>query len=456
VISSAASSQERTWSLRPAAQWLRPQIVDVVLVFHIEFGIYFLGDFNTALVIEIALALLWLRRPLLPIGALPVVLLFLLFASLTYSVAIYFGNSMLDISYPLRFIRSIVAFGATVWVVRYILRGRMLRGDAVWTYFSDILLLVLGIQAVVVFAQFAYHPFRDAIYQYWSKYPLDRLPDWRVLGLTKGGAFPSYLQLLGFYIAWDKVAHKQSSFPAWIVMAIGVVSLASVFLIAQTGVVFFVVSFLPFILISARRGGGRAGLVRAGALLVAIVAICAGIWWLSAGKIDETLLENIEMSVVTKTDVIKTLVTAGEITNEEFHDIRENMYFLPTDLQTLLFGNSLGLRQADPTDTVDRLRADTDVGYVTNIWGIGLLGLLMSVGFYLAILDFAVRQWTRGRCSGGSGVLIVASLFFLAGHAKEVHLFTRTGLEMYLFMFWPVYYAVKSYGSGADGSRSLS
>jgi len=118
----------------------------------------------------------------------------------------------------------------------------------------------------------------------------------------------------------------------------------------------------------------------------------------------------------------------GEITNAEFQDIRENMYFVPRDLTTFLFGNSLGLREGNVADPVDRLRADTDVGYVTIFWGIGLVGLTMSVGFYLAILGFAFAMDTP-KVSGRSRDLIAASLFFLAGHAKEVHLFTRTGLR---------------------------
>jgi len=77
----------------------------------------------------------------------------------------------------------------------------------------------------------------------------------------------------------------------------------------------------------------------------------------------------------------------------------------------------------------------------------------MSVGFYLAILGFAFRQWIRRRCPGGAGILIAASLFFLAGHAKEVHLFTRTGLEVYLFIFWSVYYSLKPYGSRIEAGR---
>lgn len=425
--------------------WPRAKIVDVVFVFSILFGIYFAGDLNTAAAIEIVLALFWIRHPILPKGNLPVALFMILLASMTYSAAIYLGNSMIDASYPIRFARSIITFCATAWTVRYMLRERRLAGIARWVYVSDVLLVVLGIHALVVFMQFVHHPFRDAIYQYWSHYPLDRLTDWRVLGLTRGAAIPSYLQVLGFYIAWDKVTRRESAFPMWVVMGIGLGSLGAVFLIAQTGVLFFVASFLPFVLLAARRGSGRTGLVRAGAFLAIFLGIAAGVWTLAVSRLDEDLLGNVELSIATKTDVIWSVIAGTEITNVSFRDIAETMYFVPKDLQTFLFGNSLGLREGNLADPVDRLRADTDVGYVTNIWGIGVIGLAISVAFYVAILGFAVRQWVRGRCSGGAAILTIASIFFLVGHAKESHLFTRTGFELYLLILWSVYYSVNSY-----------
>jgi hypothetical protein len=47
--------------------------------------------------------------------------------SLAYAVAIYLGNWMIDAAYPLRFSRSIVAFCATAWFVRFVVKRRELR-----------------------------------------------------------------------------------------------------------------------------------------------------------------------------------------------------------------------------------------------------------------------------------------------------------------------------------------
>src|SRR5437016_14517895 len=113
MIRGVSSEQRRSWSGPVADRWARPRIVDVLLVFTMVFGIYFAGDVSTSLVIELVLAMFWFRRPLLPAGNLPVGLLALLFVSLAYSTAIYLGNAMLDMSYPLRFSRSIVAFAAS-------------------------------------------------------------------------------------------------------------------------------------------------------------------------------------------------------------------------------------------------------------------------------------------------------------------------------------------------------
>jgi len=92
-----------------------------------------------------------------------------------------------------------------------------------------------------------------------------------------------------------------------------------------------------------------------------LLSICGGAWWFFATDIETTLRENLEMSLITKTDVIWSLVTAGEITNAEFQDIRENMYFVPGISQHFSSGTR-GPERGNVADPVDRLRADTDVG----------------------------------------------------------------------------------------------
>lgn len=58
-----------------------PLVFDVVLVFSLMFGMYFVGDVNTSSVVEIILAVIWLRRPLLPKVDLPKALLLILLTS---------------------------------------------------------------------------------------------------------------------------------------------------------------------------------------------------------------------------------------------------------------------------------------------------------------------------------------------------------------------------------------
>ena len=77
--------------------------------------------------------------------------------------------------------------------------------------------------------------------------------------------------------------------------------------------VFFAVSFLPLIIVSAHRGG-RSGVIGATGRLVIVVGLCAVILSIAALSIDETLWGNLEMSVATKTDVITTLLTLGSYT----------------------------------------------------------------------------------------------------------------------------------------------
>jgi hypothetical protein len=63
----------------------------------------------------------------------------------------------------------------------------------------------------------------------WIHYPLDHVSDVRTLGLTTSAAMPSYLHVIGFYIAWDKIAHGHSAFPNRTLCLMGVASLSATF-----------------------------------------------------------------------------------------------------------------------------------------------------------------------------------------------------------------------------------
>jgi hypothetical protein len=169
-------------------------------------------------------------------------------------------------------------------------------------------------------------------------------------------------------------------------------------------------------------------------------------------NLDPVTRENIEMAWQQQTDLVANFFREGVLRNYSFDEIRYNMYFFPNSAGVLLFGNSLGLREGNESSPLDHLRVDSDVGYVTNIWGIGLVGTAISVTFYLVLLFYGLNLWRRGVCRGGPIVLIVTTGFFLAGHAKEVHLFARSGFEILLMLFWSLYVSRSPAGPSLVGS----
>jgi hypothetical protein len=411
----------------------KPRLSDLALVFSLAFGVHVSGGVDTAILIELGLAALWLIRPVAPRRpGLFIALLTILVVCLQYSCIVYVANGAVDPYYPLRFARAVVAFlgafFAFSWIVR---RGRLFVHDT-WAYFSDIFVILATLESLVAFAEFASSPFRDFMYRYWINYPALRVSDFRALGFTTSAALPSYLHVVAFYIACEKLAHRRTAFPSSVVALMGIVSLAGTFLMAQTGVVILAASIVPFLMYTLRVGSLR--ILRYGGPIILLVSI-AGMWYWQHVA-DDAQRERISTTVSVKTDAITNYVVYGEFSNASFEDLK-SMYFLPSSRQ-IVFGNSLGLRVGNRLDPVDRRRLDTDVGYVTDLGGVGIVGTCISVSFYVVILVFALRCWIRGQPHYGSIILAFVTLCFLVGHAKEVHLFARSGLELYLFLLWAI------------------
>jgi hypothetical protein len=414
---------------------LRPRLFDVALVFALAFGVHVRGGIDTAMLLELAIAALWVFRPVLPQrSGLFLALLFLLLLSLEYGTVIYLANGAVDPYYPRRFVRAMVAFLAVMWVVPMIVKRRSIAPGETWAYFSDIFLLLMVAQSLMAFAEYTIPPVRDFMYHYWINYPEDRVSEYRALGFTTAAALPSYLQVTGFYIAWDKIARSGSAFGPRLLAVMAVVSLAATFVMAQTGVLFLALSILPFALLTPSRGLMRLVWY----CLPIFLAFAMGALWYWNEKLDKDDRERLRVTWVVKTDFITNYLDYKYVGNDSFEALR-TMYFMPRTFRDLLFGNSFGLRLGAVGDPVDQLRANTDVGYVVDLSGIGIVGLSFSVLFYFLTLGFSIDSWLRSPPVAGSLIMIVLSIFFLVGHAKEVHLFTRCGFELYLFLFWAMH-----------------
>jgi hypothetical protein len=412
----------------------RPHLIDFLLIFAIVFGIHVRGGIDTALLIELAIVVAWVFRPRMPRGAAFAVLSGILLLLFEYAVVIYLINGAIDLYFPMRFFRALVEFIAVAWIFQTIVERRRLTSDTTWSYFSDIYLLLMVTQALVAFGEYLNPPFALFMYRNWIDYPLDRIAPHRALGLTTAAAMPSYLHVVGFYVACDKIARGYSSFSPRLLSLMGVTSLAATFLMAQTGVVLFALATVPFFLLLPAPRVARVLWFLSPLILVAVIG--AGWYW--EHKMDPDQQQLVTETLVSKTDFITNFVDYGHVGNNSF-DALMTMYFLPSSFGDLLFGNSLGLRLGDPSDPLDRLRANTDVGYVMDLAGIGIVGTLLSLSFYSVILLVGIDSLLWKRRVDGALLLVIVTLFFLIGHAKEVHLFTRSGFEFLLLMFWSVH-----------------
>jgi hypothetical protein len=184
---------------------------------------------------------------------------------------------------------------------------------------------------------------------------------------------------------------------------------------AQTGVVLLALSIVPFALLTPicrlPRVVGYFG-------IVTLVLAMASMWYWQNGMSDERR-ELVSAAISAKTDFITNYMRYGYVGNDSF-DYMKTMYVAPESAMQIVFGNSIGLWSDNPADPINRLRLRSDIGYVVDLGGIGLIGVLLSLVFYGSILMLTLVSCVRRHPAHGSLVLLTMATFFLSGHAKEV------------------------------------
>jgi hypothetical protein len=119
---------------------------------------------------------------------------------------------------------------------------------------------------------------------------------------------------------------------------------------------------------------------------------------------------------------VKTVTSyeeTGELRDETIEELGENHLMYPSRFSDFVFGTARLV--SAPEAVVPEGRSD--IGYVIVLFGLGALGSLIVLTFYLLVLH---RAWVSRRVAAPLAVLSFwLTVGLLLGHAKEQILFTR-------------------------------
>lgn len=359
---------------------------------------------------------------------------YLLLALAAYSIAIVLLNGMEDTYFLVRGLRILVHFsGGVVLAGLYAeLYGEHLGAPLLRTLFWG-----LSAHGALIVAQFLSPPLRQLVYSVTQPGIHPANLSYRMAGLTNGaGAGTSVIQFLPMLVApmvW--AVSPGATARAGIILAV-CVNLVAFMATGRTGLLLALLFVPPtYLLWRRRRGSSDASRVLpAGpapetgaarqpsrrsraqtvlALALAAAPIGAAAWYV------QRLIERSPLAAFLTRAAERTFETVlrfqerGVVKDETVDVLVDRYLFFPDTPGVFLFGHSLTLRTL----------VDSDIGYVQLVFGLGLVGTLLHVLFYLLVIRASWRLRAVVPMLALPGLAIAAALLFVT--TKEQFLLTR-------------------------------
>jgi len=424
------AGRDSAWWRRQAAEAgtsLRP---DGLLLFYTFFLIYGpkLGPIDTlsaTAVLILAHAAFTGRLRIRPGFGTPVVLLYLVS---TYALAVVFFRGSGEVQYFMRGIRALLNLSAA-YALCSLFRARYGPGMAIKVV--QHLFIAVAMHGSVMVMEIVSPAFRARVYGIIGFYDTQ---GFRVPGLTISYGITAVTQ--GFAVIAAPIVGSRLKGARSLLLFTFCTALAwaSLFLAGRTG--FFVMSglFLAVLLFTARQLVFRPRVWLG--LALATATIVGGIT-LAPASVRSVLFDRTWRHLF---ELYYTRAETGMVRSRSLAKLG-TMYFIPEDPLTVVFGEGITGR--------GDVYVPSDVGYVLSLYGIGLIGTGLVVGFYVYVLavSWRLRRYDRQ-------IALLSGLFALAVlvlNAKEQSLLTRHGFTVTSLLLCVWYFRPDALRAGERG-----
>jgi hypothetical protein len=350
------------------------------------------------------------------LGGFPILLFYL---ALIYSIIIVITSTHPEFYHPLRFLRIVINYLAA-----YALCGLYFHHfeKNFIDHLMEHIFWAIALHGLILIIQYINPDFRQFLYNV-SGNPNEKVT--RVTGLTISYGILSVVQGFGIVVAIflrrDSWAHWKKLFfiPAFTIIVI------SLLLSGRSGLYLMTVVTVIAILIHFRQTiqNPKFFLLLAGVIFLLILTprlIPNGVVYRFRTRTQPHILEP-----------ITSYQERGTFISGSVETVLTKMYFLPEDFRTLVFGSSISGR--------DSIYIPSDVGYVLQIYGLGIIGTMIIIMFYIYSFFVAWRWWPNNRAIAYLLFSLTCALLIL--NAKEQALLTRHAftLSSLLITSWYFY-----------------
>lgn len=406
-----APPMDNIWRPASVRLALRPNIVLVGLTFLLIYGPK-IGSVDVVAVASAGILFVAFVSGVIRQSKVAGIALGLLCGIFAYSVLVHLMLASAELHYVARGARTLLNFGGAYALVclHYRRYGRLAPIMVMQHVF-----VAIAAHAVVMILQIVNADFRMTIYQ-WTGFP-DR-QGVRVPGLTISYGITNVTQGFGLLVAPFLASRLRGVFSLMFVGVFAALILGSLFLAGRTAFYMMVPMAATAWMVRYRASLLR---LRSVALISLTFALVAGIYRFSGDDARTAfdtytirhLLEPFEARRETGTFSVATVSTVRE------------MYFLPDDAKTLVFGSGISGRG----DTY----VPSDVGFVLSIFGIGMIGTSLIIVFYILMVSTALHMRRALPEFAWLSVLFTIALTVL--NFKEQAYLTRHGFTVSVILF---------------------
>jgi hypothetical protein len=350
-------------------------------------------------------------------------LLFTLSLFVIYSFIIMLLNGFDDLTYPMRGIRiliNVLGVGSLVYSMHQHFKSDFFKVLLMLSYFS------ISLHGFIMVMEFLNPTFRDFVYSITEPEIHRENLLFRMAGLTNGGgAGTSLIQFMAILMLplFSKYFKISFSFKLFLFIT-AIINLFAMLVSGRTGV-FFTFLFVPlfYFWVNSKISIKKTTFLKItiftlfGAVLISLLSLFEIININKYIESSEALLLAINRLFLE----IESIVTQGEIRTLTVLS-KENS--IPDDWLQFIFGNSIYARE----------NSNSDIGYIRDIFGIGIIGVILTLLVYVYLIYDSLRKYSVNSALGKYIIVLIVTLIIV--HYKEPFLFTRYFLTITLFMYF--------------------
>ena len=301
----------------------------------------------------------------------------------------------------------------------------------------------ISVHALIMVLQLISVDFKDFIYGYLNSGSYRSTFDYqfRMGGLTggSGGAVLSVVQSAGVILSAFVLREKQTKASKVFIYICTFLCFLSVVISGRSGLLSILI-FYPITMLLLSDNAFKT-LMKFFLLLILFISIVASVItiidFLNSGEAEDGgAIFSLATSMSRTFDSILLMISTGNIEDSTISTLKNHIVF-PSSFHTLIIGDPATMFE----DQMNR-SVDSDIGYIRNIWG---FGILLSVFYWSTLILMQIKLLLVINHTNVKHAAFIVGMLIILFHAKELFYYVRMLFPVYCLLYFQALLERNSY-----------